>query len=37
MTKSTLGFDDIGVVPGRLLLLRAVQRSHMWSKKWSWR
>ena len=31
--KSTLQFDDIIVVPGLLLLLWMVQRSHMWSRK----
>jgi len=33
MIKSTLRFDDVGVVPGLLPLIRAVQRSHMWSRK----
>ena len=33
MIKSTLQFYDIGVVPGLLLLLWMVQRSHMWSRK----
>ena len=32
MIESTLRFDDVGVVPGFLLLLRAVQKSPMWSK-----
>ena len=31
MVESTLRFDDIGVVPGLLPLLWAVQRSHMQS------
>ena len=35
MIESTLRFDDIEVIPGLLLLLRAVQRSHMQSREWS--
>ena len=34
-TESTLQFDDVKVVPGLYPLLRAVQRSHMQSRKWS--
>jgi len=33
--ESTLRFDDVEVVPGLLLLLQAVQRSHMRSREWS--
>ena len=36
-TESTLRFDDVGVVPSLLPLLRVVQRSCMWSRKWSGR
>ena len=35
MIDFTLRFDDVGIVPGLLLLLRAVQRSRMQSRKWS--
>jgi len=35
MIKSTLWFDDIEVIPGLLLLLRAVCWSHMRSREWS--
>ena len=35
--KSTLRFDDTGVVPDLLPLLRAVQWSRMWSRQWSGR
>jgi len=31
--ESTLQFDNVGVVQGLLPLLRAVQRSRMWSRK----
>ena len=37
MIKSTLWFDDIGVVPGLLPASLAVQRSCMRSRKWSGR
>jgi len=36
-TESTLRFDDVGVVPSLLPLLQMVQRSCMWSRKWSGR
>jgi len=34
-TESTLRFDDVGVVPGLILLLWVVQISRRWSRKWS--
>ena len=37
MIESTLQIDDVGVVPGLLPLLLAVQRSRMQSRKWSGR
>jgi len=37
MIESTLRFDDVEDVPGLLPLLRAVQRSRMRSREWSWR
>jgi len=33
MIESTLRFDDVEDVPGLLPLLRAVQRSRMWSRE----
>ena len=35
MSESTLQFGDVGVVPGLLSLLLAVQRSCTQSRKWS--
>jgi len=35
MIESTLRFDDVEVIPGLLPLLRAVQRSCMWSRECS--
>jgi len=35
MIDFTLRFDDVGIVPGLLLLLWVVQRSRMLSRKWS--
>ena len=37
MFKSTLQFEDVELIPGLLTLLRVVQRSCMWSRKWSGR
>jgi len=37
MIESTLQFDDVEVIPGLLLLLPAVQRSHMRSRERSGR
>jgi len=33
MIESTLWLHGVGVVPGLFPLLRAVQRSHMWTKE----
>jgi len=37
MIESTLQFDDVEDIPGLLLLLRVVQRSHMRSRERSGR
>ena len=34
MIESTLWFDDVEDIPGLVLLLRVVQRTCMWSRKW---
>ena len=36
MIKSTLRFDDMEDIPGLLLLLRAVQRSHTYEWETAW-